>query len=354
MNQQPASSAWAALPAEYSAAISNLLEGRTRKDLVQRAARLSEGFRARRSSKDLLREEEDALAYALTRLPATFAANSAVLRRVLDEAPEFSPKSLLDAGCGLASASLAALEAWPDIETITLLDRSAEFLALVERLIASSRHAAMRQAARLKADLTALPQGEGGADLVISSYALTEIPEGALCGVVDGLWERAKGGLILIEPGAPRDYARLMGARQRLIDLGARIALPCPHESACPLTPPEWCHFSARLPRSRDHKLMKDAEVPFEDEKYSYLVAFREGTRAFSSGEPRGARIIAPPRPSKWGVELSLCGPAGLERRSFAKRDKASFQIVRKAGWGDSIPVLSSEADAGSREENTI
>ena len=34
----------------------------------------------------------------------------------------------------------------------------------------------------------------------------------------------------------------------------------------------DWCHFSQRLPRSRDHMLLKDASVPFEDERYSYVV----------------------------------------------------------------------------------
>ena len=37
----------------------------------------------------------------------------------------------------------------------------------------------------------------------------------------------------------------------------------------------DWCHFSQRLARSRDHMLLKDASVPFEDERYSYVVATR-------------------------------------------------------------------------------
>jgi len=59
-----------------------------------------------------------------------------------------------------------------------------------------------------------------------------------LPGVVDALWTRAGRALALIEPGTPRDYARLMTLRQRLIGAGARIALPCPHDRPCPLTAP--------------------------------------------------------------------------------------------------------------------
>jgi ribosomal protein RSM22 (predicted rRNA methylase) len=333
MNQHGASTAQAALPAELSAAIAQLLEGRPRKELAERAARISAGFRARKTSRDLLREDDDALAYALTRLPATFAVNAAVMRRISDEAPDFAPRSLLDAGCGLASAALAALEAWPKMETIRLLDRSPEFLALAARLKASSRHAALAQATLLTADLDDIPAGEGVADMVVASYALTEIADRALDRVVEALWSRARGALVLIEPGTPRDHARLMGLRRRLIELGAGIGLPCPHDSPCPMTEPDWCHFAARLPRSRDHMLVKGGEVPFEDEKYCYLAAFRSA----NAKAEKGARIVAPPRSGKWGVELRLCTAQGLEQKSFPKRDKGLFQIVRKAEWGDSV-----------------
>ncbi|QGM47391.1 small ribosomal subunit Rsm22 family protein [Methylocystis heyeri] len=335
MNQHGASTARAALPAELSAAIAQLLEGRARKELAERAARISAGFRARKTSRELLREDDDALAYALTRLPATFAVNAAVMRRILEEAPDFSPRSLLDAGCGLASAALAALESWPAMETIRLLDRSPEFLALAARLKASSRHAALAEAALLTADLDDIPAGEGEADLVVASYALTEIPDRALEEVAEALWTRARGALVLVEPGTPRDHARLMGLRRRLIELGAKVGLPCPHDSACPMTEPDWCHFAARLPRSRDHMLAKGGEVPFEDEKYCYLVAFKPS----QAESEKGARVLAPPRSSKWGVELGLCTARGLERKTFAKRDKGLFQIMRKAEWGDSVAL---------------
>ena len=41
------------------------------------------------------------------------------------------------------------------------------------------------------------------------------------------------------------------------------------------LQPPDWCHFTQRLPRSRAHKQIKGAELPFEDEKFSYVALTR-------------------------------------------------------------------------------
>ena len=150
---------------------------------------------------------------------------------------------------------------------------------------------ALERARVVAADLRAPPPGEA-ADLVVASYALTEIDDGALPGVIDALWARAGGALALIEPGTPRDYARLMTLRGRLIGAGARIAPPCPHDRPCPLAAPDWCHFSTRLARTRDHKLLKNADAPFEDKNFSYLVAFRDLEPA---RPPR--QIIAPPHP---------------------------------------------------------
>lgn len=322
---------WTSPPAQLSSALQALLEGKGRKELSARATRLSEGFRSRQSSRELLRDDLDALAYALTRLPATYAANATVLRKIFEESPNFRPSSLVDAGCGLASASFAALEVWPDIRDVALLDRSPEFLALARRLIETSAHVALTKANIITADLLTFPRAHAPADLVVASYALTEIADNALPVALDALWERAGRALVLIEPGTPRDYSRLMTLRERLIRAGGRIALPCPHDRPCPLTSPDWCHFATRLSRSRDHKLLKGADLPFEDEKFSYLVAFRNEEPA------RRARITAPPRNIKWGVELRLCAPQGMEQTTIAKRDKAFFQSVRKSVWGDSI-----------------
>ena len=63
-----------ALPAALRVAINLRLEGQAREGLARRAGTLSEGYRKGRASSTLVRGAEDALAYALTRTPATYAA----------------------------------------------------------------------------------------------------------------------------------------------------------------------------------------------------------------------------------------------------------------------------------------
>jgi ribosomal protein RSM22 (predicted rRNA methylase) len=172
------------------------------------------------------------------------------------------------------------------------------------------------------------------ADLVLASYALAEIPPAAQSQVVASLWAATGGLLAIVEPGTPAGYARLLAARDALIAADAAILAPCPHHRACPLTAPDWCHFSVRLPRSRDHKLAKGAQVPFEDEKFAYLLAARPGVAA----QARTPRILARPKLGKPGIELKLCTEAGtLERRFIPRRDKAAHAVARRLDWGDAL-----------------
>jgi ribosomal protein RSM22 (predicted rRNA methylase) len=249
------------LPAPLRAALDRALEGMPRKGLAERAARTSQAYRAGLPSAGVIREADDALAYALTRLPATYAACSAVLAEAARTAPGFAPKSLLDAGSGTAAASWAACAVWPGAEAATWLDASPPFLALAAQLAAGGP-AALRAADARRADLTS-----GGpwprADLVIASYALAEIAPDRQASIVSELWNACEGMLALVEPGTPAGHARILAARNALIAAGATVVAPCPHAEACPLIGEDWCHISVRLPRSRDHRLDKGAEVPF-------------------------------------------------------------------------------------------
>jgi ribosomal protein RSM22 (predicted rRNA methylase) len=317
----------AELPRALKAAIDRELAGASRRDLADRTAATTEAYRAGRGSASVIKGREDALAYALARLPATYAACGAVFAEARRTAPDFAPRSLLDAGCGPGGGSWAAREAWGSLDAIAWFDASAPFLDLAKRLAGDDL-----AATSTRGDLAAGPFPR--ADLVLASYALAEISPVAQPRVVTSLWAATEGLLAIVEPGTPAGYARLLAAREALIAAGATILAPCPHHLACPLTAPDWCHFSVRLPRSRDHKLAKGAEVPFEDEKFAYLLAARPGVAT----EPRAPRVLARPKAGKPGIELKLCTePGALERRFVPRRDKAAHAIARRLDWGDAL-----------------
>ena len=321
------------LPPPLRLAADRLMEGVSRKDMAQRAGAISQRYRGGGGSAAVVTSQADATAYVLTRLPATYAACARVFAEAAGRAPHFAPQSLLDAGAGPGGAGWAALETWPQIAAASLLDSNRAFLDIAETLAADAP-APLRAAQRLRADLTA-PGDWTAADLVVASYALAEIAPAALAGTVERLWAATRGLLVLVEPGTPAGYRRLLAVRDQLIDAGARVLAPCPHAAPCPLSSPDWCHFSQRLARSRDHRLAKGAETPFEDEKFSYLVLARDGIVP----APPTPRVLSPPRAGKPGVELKLCTPAGaLENRFAARRDKAAYAVARRIDWGEALP----------------
>ena len=153
----------------------------------------------------------------------------------------------------------------------------------------------------------------GGAprDLVTASYLLNELPEAARPRLIERLWQATAGVLVIVEPGTPAGYSRILAARDALIRHGANVIAPCPHAQACPLVAPDWCHFAARVARSRRHRLAKAATVPWEDEKFSYVALARE-PNASAPG------LSAP------GPAASPDAPEGLARASSPARARAA------------------------------
>src|ERR1700752_4027778 len=109
------------LPAELKAALDAKLQGLSRSDAAERAALISRTYRDGGNS-GAIRSGTDALAYALARMPATYAAVTASLNALREISPEFAPKSLLDVGAGPGTASWAAAEAFSSLNGFTLLD----------------------------------------------------------------------------------------------------------------------------------------------------------------------------------------------------------------------------------------
>jgi len=320
------------LPAELRAATAQALEGVSRTELARRAERMSELYRGGGMSAAAVRDETDALAYAVSRMPATFAAVRNVFARLQERCPEFDPRSMLDLGAGPGTASWAASEAWPAIETVTQVDSNPGLTTLGAKLAEASLSRALRTARRESADLAKQDFPGLGADLVILAYTVGEIAPHASIGALGAAWSACSEALVIVEPGTPKGFEGILRARDLLLGEGARIVAPCPHERACPLAAPDWCHFAQRVARTRDHMLLKSAELPWEDEKFSYIIAVREDV--FTA--PEKGRILAQPEAGKAAVQVKLCkrdGTAALVQ--IARRDAHAFKQARKKNWGD-------------------
>jgi ribosomal protein RSM22 (predicted rRNA methylase) len=325
------------LPAELKAALDAKLQGLSRNDAAERASLISQTYRDGGGS-SAIRSEADALAYALARMPATYAAMSASLNALHEIRPDFAPTSLLDVGAGPGTATWAAAAAFPSLTSLALLDSNSALRALALDL-AGDRTRLRKITYQLGEARAALADSEA-ADLVIASYMIGEIGDAERTALAELMWSKTRDTLLIVEPGTPAGYGRIIALRRQLIAAGANVAAPCPHDRECPLPAPDWCHFTQRLPRSRAHKQLKSAELPYEDEKFSYVAL----TRAPPARHP--ARVIAQPVVTKVAVTARLCTDQGILNASTTRRQKAAYQRFKKIAWGDAI----FDADHGQAE----
>lgn len=318
------------LPIPLRQAVDRILEKVPLPELKQAAKTLSDRYRAElRDGRFHMAQEMAVKAYLATRLPATYAAVRASLDALNEARPEFAPKTLLDVGAGPGTVLWATSDLWPELEQATLLEASAAVLKVGETLAADAIAArTVWQAGDVTIDLADLRP----ADLVTCAYVLDEIAPASLPKMVDRLWQLTTDTLLIVEPGTPAGWQRVLAVRRQLIEAGAHVLAPCPHEVPCPLIAPDWCHFSRRVARSRLHRLSKDAEVPWEDEKFIYVAASRQPAAS------RQARVLAPPKSGSGKVLLKLCQEDGTAaQRLFTKRDGADFKLARRLDWGDRL-----------------
>jgi ribosomal protein RSM22 (predicted rRNA methylase) len=76
----------------------------------------------------------------------------------------------------------------------------------------------------------------------------------------------------------------------------------------------------------------KDVDRPYEDEPHAWLAMARTAPTGVVAG-----RVLRAPEVSKAGTVLTLCTPAGVERRTVPKRDKAAFRAAARLDWGDAV-----------------
>jgi len=317
------------LPLHLKRALERLTEGVARSDMTRRAEAISKTYRDGGGS-GTIRDERDALAYALARMPATYAAVSASMEAAAELAGDFVPETLLDIGAGPGTATWAAAEAFPSLRQFAMIDANTSLRTFALDLARGNER--FKQLTYRQADACIETSVAAEADLVVASYAIGEMDEAGRRKLIEAMWTKTRRLLVIIHPGTPAGYARIVTARTQLLAASAHIVAPCPHRKPCPLEAPDWCHFAARLSRSRDHKQLKGAEVPYEDEKFSYVVASRTPVTASR------ARVLASPHQSKVEIKAKLCLADGrASGQAISRRDKEAYARARRWRWGDAV-----------------
>lgn len=308
-------------PVQLRNKINSLTDSEDIRALAKAAESLSERYRDElRDGKRSVSERRDILAYAAVRMPATFAAVSRALELAL-ECYDGEIRSILDIGAGTGAGAIAAALT-TDCTDIKCIEREPNMIALGQEFFACMDI----QGEWIQRDISqGVPEK---ADLVICSYCLNELAAAQRKTAIEQLANAADKLLLIVEPGTPNAFASVKQMREQLTESGLTIAAPCPNTGDCPLPDSDWCHFTARAARSRIHKQLKGADVPYEDEKFCFLAAARENT------QPCTGRILRRPFIETGKITLTVCSESGVSTQLVTKKDPR-YKTARKAGTGD-------------------
>lgn len=331
------------LPVALADGIERLLADVSPRELARASADLSARYRDRRERRaPVARSESEILAYAASRLPATYAAVSAVFDAVREQRPIWTPRSLLDLGAGPGTGLWAAATRWPTVEHAVALEAEPRMLELGQELARSAGYPAVRDASWVRGSLPgAVP--DGPFDLVLLAYVLGELDQATRDRTLDRAAEATadpSGLTVIVEPGTPDGFARILRARDRLLARGGFVTAPCPFDERCPWSDSQtdWCHFAVRLARTTAHRTAKGGALGYEDEKFAYIAVSRQPTARTS------ARVVRHPQVRPRLIELELCTPGGIQRRIVTRRDRDGFRQARKIDWGDSFAYTAGDA----------
>jgi ribosomal protein RSM22 (predicted rRNA methylase) len=323
------------LPDDLQIALTQMIQTNSARNLTHTADELSQRYRTGHAQDRhmFLHTQEDSIAYAAYRLPATFAAIYATLTAVRARRPDWQPHTLLDAGAGPGTATWAATTLWPTLKQITLLERDRHMLNLGQKLAQHAYSQAVKQARWQNIDLAGQWE-KTQHDLIICSYVLGELPQAKRETISKQLWACTGDTLLFVEPGTPRGFELIRAVRTQLLAKGATVIAPCPHDNACPIPENDWCHFAQRINRTRLHRSAKGATLAYEDEKFSYVAL------SHTPGLPIAGRVIRHPQKRSGHIRMKLCTSEGLKTTTIARSAGPTYRKAQDLNWGAEIEEM--------------
>ncbi|MDO4467618.1 MAG: small ribosomal subunit Rsm22 family protein [Bacillota bacterium] len=307
--------------------ITKLAQDYQQNQLKQTAQNITEKYKNESGQgKHLVSTNMEAAVYAMVRMPATFGAVSSALESTL-EMMDMDIHSVLDMGAGTGAASWAIRSVLDGELSFTCVERESAMIHYGKQL--GKLDETLSKSIWIQRDLNEdIPEH---ADLVVVSYALNEFSEEKRIQVLQKLWNATDKLFLILEPGTPVGSSQLKKAKDLLVEWGGHIVAPCPHNDSCPMSDSNWCHFTTRVARSKIHKTLKNGDVPYEDEKFSYLAVSKEKV------DVSFARILRHPIKEAGKITLQLCTKEGIETRIVTKKNKDCFKKARKSSAGDSF-----------------
>lgn len=260
--------------------------------------------------------------YALLFAPQTYARLTSALQQILLRLPDFPqrPLRVLDLGCGIGSAALAAydtlLQHTGFAPELTGVDWSTDALQAFQTI--------HPRAQTIVADLRSF-QPTQSYDIILSSFAFNEAfpllhdAREKLLQLSASLNTESPSFVLLLEPADRIATPRLLALRPHLIQHHLPLYAPCPHASACPMIASQHgiCHDVRKFKPARPAILLtRHTKKTLSDVKYTPLAFGRpNGPQAKGYCDPEFIRLVGPVDKGKGLLYTRVCMGDGALRR---------------------------------------
>ncbi len=315
------------IPQELKDAITKEMNEIQTTEIIQEAQKISQKYRANDGKgKRFITRKSEAIAYAISRMPATYCAVYSAVKSTLKNYDK-KINTVLDIGAGTGTATWAVADLL-NTNQITCLEREKEMLKLGEKLMQENsflQKVKWKEFDLVNDDLTEK------ADFVVVSYVINELKEEDRKIVLSKLWNAVNQILLIIEPGTPEGFKHILEARDILLTGGAYIVAPCSHNKKCPIKDDDWCSFYVRVARSGIQRQAKKGELGYEDEKFSYIAFSKTPINNYKP------RILRHPQINQGYVKVKLCAEDQIEEKVFSKKDGELYKMIRKLDAGNTI-----------------
>ena len=310
--------------------ISEIINNKKLSDIKKDYKEISSKYRAEKiNSSAVVSTDKQALSYLSSRMGETSVIIDDVfskLNYLIDINEEIN--SVLDLGSGTGSV-FWALDNFASKLDITAVEMQ-ESMIKYSKLLSKNLDFNIEY---LNADVTSSKvKGLKNFDLVIESFMLNEMKESDRRITLDLMCEKSNKYIVLIEPGTPNSYEKMMKDREYLLSKNLKLLSPCPHKEKCGLKD-DYCNFSVRVNRTKESRRIKDATLNYEDEKYFYLIFSKVDV-----GLNINSVVLRKPVYRKNLVELKLCNKdSSVMQTIVTKNNKESYQKSKKLKHGDLV-----------------
>ena len=199
------------IPQELKIAIENQLVGIKSNQIIENSQKISSRYRNNiGDGKIFVNKQEEALSYAISRMPSTYCAIYSALDHTLENYNE-KINTCYDMGAG-TGAAIWAVNQFMHLEKCTCFEREQVMINMGKKLMKGVE--LLKQVDWKKFDILKDNFTEK-ADLVITSYMINELPEENKNEIIKKLWNATNKILLIIEPGTPAGFKNIVNITKK-------------------------------------------------------------------------------------------------------------------------------------------